>query len=228
MIGIIGAMEVEVDALRKYMQDCTEQKIMGNKFYIGKVANHDVVLTLSGVGKVNASMSTTLLLNNFDIDLVINIGTAGGLLEEQKVLDIVIADKVIQHDFDTSYIDGEEGIGIISDCDKCYSGKANDILAALGCNTYFGNIASGDVFVGEKARIDQIKNNFDNIVACEMESGAIGYVCEKAGVKCIILRSLSDVTYNPDSNIEFDEYVAKASATSAKFVNEFIKGIDHE
>ena len=98
MIAIIGAMKVEIDALLERMsevQACPVQKI---SFYTGKLAGEPVVVTQSGVGKTLAAMSTTLLLEHFDVDGVINIGTAGGLLENQEVLDVVISTRIAHHD----------------------------------------------------------------------------------------------------------------------------------
>lgn len=225
MIGIIGAMQVEVDAILKYVDNIKEMKKWGITFYEGSVGDKKVVVVLSGVGKVNATISTSLLLNEYPIEYVINIGSAGGLLQDQKILDVVVATEVLQHDYDTSYLDGEDGLGISAYCDKKLIEIANDVLADHQIKGYLGKIACGDQFIGELSKINKLLSTYSDIIACDMESGAIGYVCNKAEIPCLILRSLSDVTFNEDSNMDFLEYVGKASVVSADLVVDLVKKI---
>ena len=100
MIGIIGAMEEEVAAIKEYMHITDTKNILDCIFYQGMIENKEVVLLQGGVGKVNAAICTTLLLTNYQIDMVINIGSAGGLCLKQEVGDIVISNEVCQYDFD--------------------------------------------------------------------------------------------------------------------------------
>lgn len=100
MIGIIGAMEEEVAAIKEYMEITETRSILDCTFYQGTIKERQVVLLQGGVGKVNAAICTTLLLTNYKIDYVINIGSAGGLCLTQEVGDIVISNEVCQHDFD--------------------------------------------------------------------------------------------------------------------------------
>ncbi|MDQ0361665.1 5'-methylthioadenosine/adenosylhomocysteine nucleosidase [Breznakia pachnodae] len=222
MIAIIGALEIEVAALKEHMSDIEEHSIADVSLTTGKIGNKDVVLVLSGVGKVNAAMTTATILHEYDIEYVINIGTAGGFKEEQKVLDIVIADKVVQHDFDTSVADGAEGIGLYSSCDEALIKKAYRLLEDEESNVYIGTIASGDVFIGRDDQIQLIKHNFKDVIACEMEAGAISYVCNRRQVPCIVLRSLSDNATKEGSEMDFYTYAQKASVRSAAFCVKFI------
>lgn len=224
MIGIIGAMQIEVDAILEYFDQYDEKEINGVKFYLSKYDDKDVILCLSGVGKVNASMTTTLLINEFKVDKIINIGTAGGMNPNQNTLDIVVAEKVYQYDFNTCAIDGDEGLGIESFCDDgliklAVNNPINDV------KVWVGNIASGDTFVAEDEKTNYILNNFDNIIACEMESGAISQVCNRANVPCVVLRSLSDIVYKEESGMDFKEYASIASKNSAKIVINLISKI---
>lgn len=223
MIAIIGAMEIEVNALKAKLDAYEEQEIMNIKVIVGKVGQEDVVLALSGVGKVNAAMTTAVLLQSFNITCVINIGTAGGLLETQNVLDIVIGENCIQHDFDTTTIDGEAGRGIVSTSDNRLIKIAEKVLASETHKVWLGDIASGDVFVSELAKVEAIKSYFPNVIACEMEAGAIAYVCNFQNIPCIILRSLSDNAYHTNSEMDFKSYAVAASERSARFCITYIE-----
>ncbi|MDF9824081.1 adenosylhomocysteine nucleosidase [Breznakia sp. PF5-3] len=223
MIAIIGAMEIEVNALKSKLTSCEDSVVSNIKITKGKMGEQEVVLALSGVGKVNASMTTTLLLSTFDIEYVINIGTAGGLKETQEVLDLVIAKEIIQHDYDTSGLDGDEGYGIISYSDETLIEKALAVLAEETHTIWVGAIASGDSFVHKMSQVNTIKDHFPEVIACEMEAGAIAFVCNHFKIPCIILRSLSDNAYHTNSEMDFMEYAIQASERSAMFCESFIK-----
>lgn len=225
MIGIIGALQKEIDAIKKYMHMIEETTIYGIKFYQGTINNKKVVACLSGVGKVEASMATTVLISNFDIDMIINIGTAGGLVETQNTLDIVVSQKVIQHDFDTSYVDGEEGKGLVFESDQSLVEKVKKAFMQneLASNIYIGDIISGDQFIGEEQKLLQLLNDFPTAIACEMEAGAIAQVCTKAQIPFVVIRSLSDIVKHDNSHIEFMENVAITSARSAQMLVKFME-----
>lgn len=217
MIGIIGAMQVEVDAIKETMNDVHEVSVFGLQTWQGKIANKDVVLALSGVGKVNAAMTTTILATQFKLDAVINVGTAGGLLEEQQVLDVVIADQIVQHDYDTSGLDGDEGRGIVSYSDPTLVSLCERIFANMEHRVWVGKIASGDTFIHEDSQIELIKKYHQKVIACEMEAGAVSAVCNRLNIKCVIVRSLSDNAHHNDSPMDFVSYVQQASTRSAVF-----------
>lgn len=205
LCGIIGAMPKEVEAIKDKMLNIKEENIQGVDFYFGKINNQDVILTKSGVGKVNASIITTLMIMTYHPDYIVNIGTAGGMLKEQNTLDIVISENVIQHDFDTSYIDGKSGIGITTKSDELLRNKVKEsfLKNKVDSNIYFGDIISGDVFVGEEVKVLELKEKFPTAIACEMEAAAIGYTCDKFNIPFIIIRSLSDIVHHDNSNIDF-------------------------
>ncbi len=222
MIGIIGAMQIEVDAITKLMDSVEVIEVSGTKFYQGTLANKEVIIMLSGVGKVNAAMNTTKLLLTYPIDYIINIGTAGGLLTTQKVLDIVVSEKVTQHDFDTSLIDGPSGIGLSYDADTNLLATALKVLSDESATVYTGEIVTGDQFIAAPTQLDKIKALFPDAICSEMEAGSVGQVCHAFNKPFIVLRSLSDVAYNDDSHLDFLEYAKAASERSARFVENFI------
>lgn len=226
MIGIIGAMPQEVDAILTYVTNPIKKTLYHHTVYEGMIHDQHVVICLSGVGKVAASMTTTLLLTNYNIQYVINIGTAGGLNVIQNTMDIVLATKVTQHDFDTTSIDGKEGLGLTYFANNQLVFKVREAFnkIALDCEIYEGEIVSGDIFVSETAQIEKILKNFPEAIACEMEAGAIGQVCAKFNVPFIVVRSLSDIVYHDNSGIDFIKNVAKTSARSAKMVEVLLNG----
>lgn len=223
MIGIIGAMQTEVDAILEHMTDVNTIEKFGRKFYKGKIEDQEVILSLSGVGKVNAAASTTLLLTLFEISEIINIGTAGGIDPNQNTLDVVVSENVIQHDFDTSYIDGPEGIGIVAKSDKSLRQLVEESFKEIDVTIHYGDIISGDVFVGEESKILELKDKFPTAIACEMEAGAIGQVAEIANIPFIVIRSLSDIVHHDNSGIDFMKNAKITSKRSAEMLKQFMK-----
>lgn len=230
MIGIIGAMDLEIQAIKEVMNIENEDKYLDTFFIEGKIGKKDVILVKSGVGKVNAAITTTLLLEKFDIDLIVNIGTAGGLDVNQKTLDIVISKNVIQHDFDTSYLDGPEGLGLVSKSDE----KLGKLIEKafennkVSSKIHFGDIISGDQFIGEEAKTLDLIKMFPSAIACEMEAGAIGQTAKKYGIPFIVIRALSDIVHHDNSQNDFLKNTKTSSKRSADMLVEFIRNLDIE
>lgn len=224
MIGIIGAMPKEVEAIKNKMNNINTKVLFNHEFIFGEIKNKKVVVCKSGVGKVNASVTATIMIVTFNPQIIVNIGTAGGLVEKQNTLDIVISKDIIQHDYDTSYIDGELGIGIRSSSDYQLRKIVEEafIESGLSADIYIGDIISGDLFVGETEKIVELKKKFPTAIACEMEAGAIAQTCEKLGVPFIVVRSLSDIVFNDNSGIDFMKNVEITSKRSAEMVKNLI------
>lgn len=220
MIGIIGAMPQEVDALKNKMHKINEIEYLGVHFTEGEINQKQVVLCLSGVGKVNATISTTLMITRYNPEYIINIGTAGGMDPEENTLDIVISEKVIQHDFDTSYIDGHEGVGITVQADRDLARKVVKAFekSKLDAKLHYGDIISGDLFVGEESKILELMEKFPTAIACEMEAGAVSQTCKRLGTPFIIVRALSDIVHHDNSGIDFMKNVEITSERSAEMV----------
>jgi adenosylhomocysteine nucleosidase len=232
MIGIIGAMEEEVEAIKKHMIIEEERMIIDSCFYIGKIENQPAVLSQSGIGKVNAAISTTLLLLNYDITYVINVGSAGGLHTQQEVGDIVISTGVVHHDVDVTAFGYE--IGQVPKYattflpDAKLLDTATCVINTLELSAHQGIIVSGDQFISKEKQVETIKTTFPDALCTEMEAAAIGQTCHKFNTPFIILRSLSDVFNKGESAIQFDEYLKKASKNSALICQGFIKELYNE
>lgn len=226
MIGIIGAMEEEIAELLKYMDIRQKNEKQGYLFYEGHIHNHDVVLLQGGIGKVNAAIATTLLLTNYNIDYVINIGSAGGLHLNQNVGDIVISHKVAHHDVDLTVF-GKE-IGEISGLPRYFKPDSHlleltqNILKKENKAYHIGLIVSGDQFISQKNQVETIKKNFPDAMCSEMEAATVAHVCYVFNKKFIITRSLSDIYNKGENATQFDEYLKEASQASAKMCYQLI------
>ena len=220
MIGIIGAMDVEVRAILEYMSNVERVEINKVVFFKGSIHNKEICLTKSGVGKVNAAIATITLLNHFDVEYVINTGCAGGMVETQEPMDIVISRDVIQYDFDTSYIDGDSGIGLRFSSDYELAKRVDNAYRKLNIdsNIFFGDIITGDTFIGIDEKVLELKNKYPSAIACEMEGGAIAQVCTRLEVPFIIIRSLSDIVMRDNSDIDFMKNVALTSQRVANMI----------
>ena len=233
MIGIIGAMEEEVAAIKEYMVVKQETILLDNTLYIGTIENRDVILLQGGIGKVNTAICCTMLFQNYPtIDTVINIGSAGGLSLEQNVGDIIISSDVMYHDVDISAFG--HPLGKISGLPQRF--KADQKLITIvekvakntGLHASIGTIVSGDQFISTKKQVDFIKEHFTDAKCAEMEAASIGHTCYKFNIPFIITRSLSDVFGKGNSSMQFDEYLKKASVASAKMCVAIIKELNNE
>lgn len=201
-IGIVSAMDIEIDLLLK-QTDIKESKTIANAtFHVGELKGKDVIITRAGIGKINAASSFSCVLNHYDLSKVIFTGVAGGVKDEESVLDQVVGTKVVEHDYGYRGNDGffwcggDPGIqepGEYYVCDPSLVDLAYDCsLATLKEQKVFkGVIASGDQFVASSEYVSYLESQFD-AYACEMEGAAIAKVCEAYEKPFVIMRTLSD------------------------------------
>ncbi len=228
MIGIIGAMDEEVFYLKEKMEDVEEITSSNISFYKGKISGKDVVLVKSLIGKSNAAMSATILLEKFDIKYVINIGSAGGLKHDANISDLVIASHTMFHDVDVRCFGYEMGqvphLPTQFECNQKLLEIAVKAMQKISKPYHIGLIVSGDQFIHNKEQLDILQKNIPNAIAVEMEAAAISLVMHHYNIPFIIIRSLSDVA-GRDSNISFTEYLEIAAKNSSLAVEEMIKTI---
>lgn len=224
MIGIIAAMDTEIEAIIQ-LAEVEKKEIHGITFYEGTLANKSIVVMKSGVGKGNAAMASTILLEHYALDAVVNIGTAGGLKPEEQILDAVLSERVVQHDFDTSAVDGDAGIGLCFSADPALLTLCEEVLRDLKVNVHKGLVASGDQFIAGEEMLVKLNTRFPDAMCAEMEAGAVAQVCSHYQVPFVILRSLSDVACHQDSHMDFLEYVKHASDRSAMFCQSLMQRI---
>lgn len=226
MIAIIGAMEQEIEAIKTRIKNVKQKKIANTLFYEGDLNGKPVVLLQSGIGKVNASISTTILFEHYPVEYVINIGTAGGIKTDCNVLDIVISHDVTYHDVDVtafSYVLGQvPGMPSMYQSDQTLVEKIKTILESEQFTYHEGLIISGDSFISKPNQIEKIKEHFPHAIAVEMEASAIAQVCHVYQKPFLILRSLSDIA-GKESDVSFESYLEQAANNSSLFIEKLIK-----
>lgn len=226
-IGIIGAMELEVKLLREHLKNRKEITLYNFKFHQGEMGNHQVIVLLSGIGKVSASVGTSLLINHFQPDLLINTGTAGGL-KHTHVYDVILASEVRHHDVDVTAFGYEIGQqaqmppAFFTD-DKWLKMVQNDCLEN-NIPFHTGLVVSGDAFISSPEKCSWIENTFPEALAVEMEAAAIAQTCYLMKTPFLLLRAISDNAGEGDT-ISYDTFVEKAGKFSAEMNIRFIENI---
>jgi adenosylhomocysteine nucleosidase len=221
-VGIIGAMDEEIDLLRSKIEERMDTILAGTEFYEGKVDNLEIVLLKSGIGKVNAALGTTLLIEKFKPDVIINTGSAGGFLENLNVGDVVISTEVRHHDVDVTVFGYEYGQvprmpAFFAPDDKLVHAAVKSAEKIDGIQVVKGVIASGDSFMSDPERVEFIRTKLPGLYAAEMEAAAIAQVAYQFEVPFVIIRSLSDIA-GKDSNISFDQFLVTAAKNSAELI----------
>lgn len=248
-IGIMGAMLEEVSHLKSMMQDTHITRIAGREYFSGHLWGVDVILVLSGVGKVSAAMTATTLINSFDVNLIIFSGVAGGVQSHLNIGDVVIAQSLYQHDMDARPIAPRFQIPYT---DKLLF-KADDEITRHAVNAtqrfildikhliaidvlnnfsiakprvHLGIIASGDQFIDNHAEHDGLKLECGStVLAVDMESAAVAHVCEDFELPYIIFRTLSDAA-DSTAAVNFEKFVTQvASLYSLGIIKAFFDNV---
>lgn len=210
MVGIIIALDRELEPYLKH-NTLSATEYGGKLFYTGKVSGTDSVICYSGVGKVNAAYATTLMIERYKPDYIINTGTSGGLTRS-GVSDIIVAESIVQHDMDTTAIG--DPLGLVGTPVQKIFFETDEKLSKLFLERIKGAkkgiIACGDVFVADKSRAEAIVNTF-NASACDMESGAVAQVCFMARLPFVVIRGVTDVADGGENS--FFEMLARVSDT---------------
>ena len=218
-IGVIGAMQMEIDNLKESLQDSKTEEYSGVEFVCGKLEGKDIVAAKCGVGKVFAAICAQTMILKYDVDMIVNIGVAGTLTKDLNVLDVALASNVLQHDIDTSPLG--DPVGLISGINMILlptDAHMNDVMAQClkdkGINYRKGSIATDE-------QRDFIREHFEAIAA-EMEGGSIGQVCYVNEVPFTILRSISD---GAGGAMDYETFAEKAAIQSIEVVLDFIQAI---
>lgn len=232
MIGIICALNIEVEGLKQQMTEKQNREYARMMFTFGKIGGREVVAVECGIGKVNAAVCTQVMIDLYRPDVIINSGIAGSLRKDLRIGDIVVAEDVVQHDMDGTAMGDPPGEIWFNDEKKieiAADEKVREQLYAAckpiqNTNVRMGRIATGDVFVADVDRRLQIGRQFQ-ASACEMEGGAIGQVCYRNGVPFGILRSISD-DLNQNEFVDFMEFRRLASEKSIDAIIRFLAASD--
>lgn len=225
MIGIIGAMEVEVKTLKAMIENPKTKKVSGIEFVSGKIYNKDVVVASCGIGKVFAAIAAEAMILTYSPKLIINSGVAGSTDARLGIADVAVADDVVQHDMDTTAFGDPpgliSGINIVHiPSTKAAAKRLSACVEALGINCVRGTIVSGDKFVSTIEEKSALAEKF-GAVACEMEGASIGHVCYVNNVNFAVIRAISD-SLSDGSEMEYSEFLNIASKNSVEVIKKFI------
>ena len=225
-VGIIFAMDEELDALKEYLVIEKEYNIFDLTFYEGVLDGVYCILVKSGIGKVNAARSAQILIDNMKVDYIFNIGVAGGVDNKLSVGDIVIGKSLVQHDFNLVAFGRERGyipnIGVFVESDNYLVNIASDILMD-DINIFTGVIASGDIFCSDTNMSKKINAKFDTLCV-EMEGASIAQVCYLSHIPFLIIRSISDVV-DGENNISYEKFLLSSCKNVALFMRKLLSNL---
>ncbi len=236
-IGILGAMEEEIHLFGDKMTGCSSETRGQRKYISGQLFGHDIHLVFSRWGKVAASSTATTLIERYGVDYLIFTGVAGGVDPQLNIGDIVVADNLIQHDMDVSFLPQmkEFEIPLLGRADFPVARKevekaimaaenwlGQDLTKQVAAETLAqfaitapkvtcGTIASGDQFVSSIAKVQQLREKIPNLCCVEMEGAAVAQVAYEYGIPCLVLRTISDKA-DDDAIIDFPRFISSVAA----------------
>lgn len=228
-LAIMGAMEEEIEPLLAHFDNVNVVEVANNKYYEVNYKGLDIVVAYSKIGKVFASLTATTMIEKFACDTLLFSGVAGGINSELKIGDLIIADKLCQHDLDITAFGHPNGFvpggKVFVETTTSLREIAKKVANENNLKVIEGTIATGDQFVHSTERKDFIQSTF-NADALEMEGASVAVVCDALNIPFFILRAISD-TADMDAGFDFDEFLKSSAKNSAdyliKIVNELIK-----
>jgi len=227
MVGIIGAMAVEVENILKKMTGAKQEKISGITYYMGKIENRDCVVAQCGIGKVAAAVCAQTMILKYSPDVVINVGVAGGIGEGIHIGDLVVSSGLVQHDIDTTALG--DPMALISGLNLVTiptSERLVRLVEQVGAESYDGGvhigvIASGDQFISGKEKLNQLARDYE-AKACEMEGGSIAQVCYMNQVEFVVIRAISD-NANEDASVDYATFSVESAHKTAELIDQLVQ-----
>ncbi len=229
MVGLIGAMAVEMEALMAQVENRQEQRIGMDTFVSGRLFGQDAVLAVCGPGKINAALCAQSMILHYQPQWILNLGVAGAGDSDVSIGDMVIATAAVQHDCDTSPIG--DPVGLVSKlnlielpCDADLRARLVQAASTLkDARVHEGIIATGDQFISNGDVRQRIHALF-GAKAVEMEGGAVAHACYMHGVPCGVLRSISDKA-NGESEMDYPTFVQLAASHSTQVVEQLLRAM---
>lgn len=216
LFAIIGAMTEEVEAVLRLMEEHERVENAPFELYRGRLGGCEVLVCRSGIGKAEAASTTAYLLTAYEVAAVLNVGSAGGLREDQEPGDIVIATELTYYDLLFDPQDPRRGLEPYTfSISRAVVESLAHVLKEQGLRYHTGLIATGDQFVCSPDQVALVQSRCPGAIACEMESCAVAHTARRFGVPALILRSLSDIACKPGNAVDFDLYIRHASEKSA-------------
>lgn len=226
-IGIIAAMQLELDGFLSHLKEHKTVSYGNIHYHTGTIEGKDIALMRCGIGKVNAAVGTTLLIDKLKPDYVINTGVAGGFARHLHIGDIVVSTEVGHHDADVTvfkYLHGQ-----IPDMPPTFAADPALVEYALasfpagsGHAAHRGIIVSGDSFIHKNRQIRDLQKKFPRIAAVEMEGSAIAQTCYLFATPFVVIRSISDLVFKKQSHDDYQGYKQYAADISVGLVRNLI------
>ena len=226
MIGIICAMQIEIDKINEEIENKITETVSGITFTKGTLYGNDVVTAVCGVGKVFAAICTEAMIIKYAPEVIINTGVAGTLTDKLNICDVAVSTDVVQHDMDTSPLGDPvgllSGINIVKiPADVSVAEKIASCVERIGLKSLMGTIASGDQFINSTEKKSYITKEF-GAIACEMEGGSVGHVCFVNKTPFAVIRAISDGA-GDESHMDYPTFARIAAEKSAAAVKLYIK-----
>ena len=225
-LGIIVAMEEELEVILKSMKKDKTETRANMEFHIGEISGKKIIAVICGIGKVNSAVCAQILISEYDVKSVINLGIAGGIGKDVVPGDVVIGNSLVQHDMDATAFG--DPVGQVPRLDT-FDFKADASLVKLakeacesieGHNSYTGVIATGDQFVADLDKIKWLSDTF-HALACEMEGASIAQTCYLNNVPFVVIRSISD-NANIGAHMDFEKFKYLAVENSSEILKKMI------
>ena len=219
MIGIIVAMEKELRLLKPLLTGMREFSKDRYGFYIGTIGDHQVVVMKSGIGKVNAALATQCLIENFAPKFIINSGVAGGVGGTAGIMDVVVATKI-------AYSDVWCGPGTVwgeaAECPLYFETHPVGGIKEDSSTVKYGLICSSDKFISKVEEVESIRKHFPDVMAVDMESGAIAQTCYLNKTPFAVIRVVSDTPGNDDNISQYEDFWQKAPEATFDIIKEIL------
>ena len=246
-LAVVSAMHAELHALLADLQGAREVRLGGRSFHLGRLQGHEVVLVLSGIGKVAAATTAALLLQAFGARLIVFTGVAGGLADGVRVGDVVVASQLLQHDMDASPLfprfevplsgrsrfdaDAALGAALRAAAQRCIAAQHAPLDASLVAGrptVHDGLVVSGDRFVSSAAESDALRSLLPAALAVEMEGAALAQVCHDFGAPFAVLRTVSDRA-DDTAHVDFNRFIERvASVYTRAIVGDWLSSMPRE
>ena len=227
-LAIMGAMQEEVEPLLANFENINIVEYANNKFYEVNLSGLDIVIAYSKIGKVFASLTASIMIEKFGCDTLLFSGVAGGINPKLQIGDLIIADKLCQHDLDITAFGHPYGYvpegKVFVKTTKYLRDVAIKVANENNLKVIEGTIATGDQFVHSSQRKEFIEKTF-NADALEMEGASVAVVCDALNIPFFILRAISD-TADMDAGFDFDEFLKSSAKNSADYLIKIVKELN--
>ncbi|XPV69468.1 MAG: 5'-methylthioadenosine/adenosylhomocysteine nucleosidase [Halarcobacter sp.] len=227
-LAIMGAMQEEIEPLLAHFENVKVTEFAKNKYYEVSYNDLDIVIAYSKIGKVFASLTASTLIEKFGCDTLLFSGVAGGINSELKIGDLIIADKLCQHDLDITAFGHPHGFvpegAVFIETSKELRDIAKEVAKENSLEVIEGTIATGDQFVHSSERKEFIESTF-KADALEMEGASVAVVCDALNVPFFILRAISD-SADMDAGFDFDEFLKSSAQVSADYLIKIVQKLN--